>query len=222
MSNRLTAEFVGTLWLVFAGCGTAVLAGTHGVGILGVALAFGLAVVVMGYTIGHISGCHVNPAVTVGMWSAGRFAGRDVLPYVAAQVLGGIGGAAIVYFVGTGKMGFDVMGGVNGFADHSPMGVSVSVAFVLEAILAFVLVAVVLGCTDARAPHGFAPLVIGLCLTLIYLVSMPVTGGAVNPARSMAPALFVGGWAVNQLWLFWLAPLVGAVIAGWSYKCCNK
>jgi aquaporin Z len=214
---------LGTFWLVLGGCGTAVLAAAFpqvGVGLLGVALAFGLTVLTMAYAIGHISGCHLNPAVTVGLWAGGRFPAVDVIPYILAQVIGALIGAAVLYLIASGKAGFDLAGGFasNGYGQHSPGGYSLLSALVCEVVMTFMFLAVILGATDQRAPAGMAPLAIGLCLTLIHLISIPVTNTSVNPARSTGPALFVGDWAVAQLWLFWVAPLVGAAIAGIAYR----
>jgi len=224
MTKKLGAEFLGTGWLVFGGCGSAVLAAAFpelGIGFLGVALAFGLTVVTMVYAVGHISGGHFNPAVSLGLWSGGRFASREILPYIVAQVLGALAGAGVLYVIATGQPGFDVVQSgfaANGYAEHSPGGYSVAAAFVAEVVLTFAFLIVILGATDRRAPAGFAPLAIGLCLTLIHLVSIPVTNTSVNPARSTAPALFVGGWALDQLWLFWVAPFLGALAAGPVYR----
>ncbi len=224
MTKKLGAEFLGTGWLVFGGCGSAVLAAAFpelGIGFLGVALAFGLTVLTMVYAVGHISGGHFNPAVSLGLWSGGRFATREILPYIVAQVLGAVAGAAVLYVIATGQPGFDVVQSgfaANGYAEHSPGGYSLAAAFVAEVVLTFAFLLVILGATDRRAPAGFAPLAIGLCLTLIHLVSIPVTNTSVNPARSTAPALFVGGWALDQLWLFWLAPFLGALAAGPVYR----
>ena len=220
MTKRLGAEFLGTAWLVFGGCGSAVLAAAFpqlGIGFVGVALAFGLTVLTMAYAVGHISGGHFNPAVTVGLWAGGRFNGGEILPYWAAQVLGAVAGAFILSLIATGKAGFDLAGSgfaANGYGEHSPGGYSLVAGFVAEVVLTFFFLVVILGSTDRRAPAGFAPLAIGLALTLIHLVGIPVTNTSVNPARSTAPALFVGGWALGQLWLFWLAPLIGAAAAG--------
>jgi aquaporin Z len=220
MSKKWAAEFLGTGWLVLGGCGSAVLAATFpgvGIGLLGVALAFGLTVLTMAYSIGHISGCHLNPAVTVGLWSAGRFPARDIPGYVVAQVLGAIAGAGVLCLIASGKAGFDLVGGgfaANGYAEHSPGGYSLLAGFVAETVLTFFFLLIILGATDRRAPAGFAPLAIGLGLTLIHLVGIPVTNTSVNPARSTGPALFVGGWALAQLWLFWVAPILGAFLAG--------
>lgn len=223
IGKRMTAEFIGTFWLVFGGCGSAVLAAAFpqvGIGLLGVSLAFGLTVLTMAYTFGHISGCHLNPAVTAGLVVAGRFPGSEALQYVVAQVLGGIAGSGILYVIASGKVGFSLSGGFasNGFDMHSPGGYSMMAALVAETVLTFMFLTVILGSTDRRAPAGFAPIAIGLCLTLIHLVGIPVTNLSVNPARSTGPAVFVGGWALEQLWLFWLAPIVGAILAGLVYK----
>jgi len=220
MSRRLGAEFLGTAWLVFGGCGSAVLAAAFpelGIGFVGVSLAFGLTVLTMAYAVGHISGGHFNPAVTVGLWAGGRFKAGDILPYWAAQVAGAVAGAFVLSLIATGKAGFDLVQSgfaANGFAEHSPGGYSLGAAFTAEVVLTFFFLLVILGSTDRRAPAGFAPIAIGLALTLIHLISIPVTNTSVNPARSTAPALFVGGWALAQLWLFWLAPIVGAALAG--------
>ena len=220
MSRKLTAEFLGTLWLVLGGCGSAVLAAAFpdlGIGLLGVALAFGLTVVTMAYAVGPVSGCHLNPAVTVGLVAGGRFPASDAVPYIIAQVLGGIAGAAILAAIATGKPGFDLVASgfaANGYGVHSPGQYSLAAGFVSEVVMTFFFLVVILGATSARAPAGFAGLAIGLTLTLIHLISIPVTNTSVNPARSTGPALFVGGWALEQLWLFWVAPLVGAVLAG--------
>jgi aquaporin Z len=222
MGKRLTAEFIGTFWLVLGGCGSAVLAAAFpqvGIGLLGVSLAFGLTVVTMAYAVAPVSGAHFNPAITVGLAFGGRFPWSDVVQYVIAQVLGGIAGAAILYVIASGKAGFSVANGfaANGYAEHSPGGYSLLACLVAEVVLTFMFLMIILGVTDRRAPQGFAPLAIGLALTLIHLVSIPVTNASVNPARSTGPALFVGGWAVSQLWLFWVAPLIGAVLAGLIY-----
>jgi aquaporin Z len=224
MPSRMSAEFLGTAWLVFGGCGSAVLAAGFpelGIRFLGVALAFGLSVLTMAYAVGHVSGGHFNPAVTVGLWAGGRFPAREIVPYALAQVLGAIAGAGVLYLIATGKPGFDAAASgfaSNGYAQHSPGGYSLIAAFLAEVVLTFFFVSVILGATDRRAPAGFAPIPIGLCLTLVHLVSIPVTNTSVNPARSTGPALFVGGWAVAQLWLFWLAPILGALLGGASYK----
>jgi aquaporin Z len=224
MSRRLTAEFIGTGWLVLGGCGSAVLAAAYpqlGIGFVGVSLAFGLTVLTMAFAIGHVSGCHLNPAVSVGLCAGGRFPAREVLPYTVAQVLGAIAGAAALRAIASGKAGFDLVGGgfaSNGYAEHSPGGYALGACLTAEVLLTFVFLFVILGATDARAPQGLAPVAIGLCLTLIHLVSIPVTNTSVNPARSTAPALFVGGWALSQLWMFWVAPIVGAALAGLAYN----
>lgn len=223
IGNRLGAEFFGTFWLVFGGCGSAVLAAAFpdlGIGLLGVALAFGLTVLTMAYAVGHISGCHLNPAVSLGLCVGGRFAWRDLIPYVIAQLVGAIAAAAVLYVIASGKEGFSLTGGFasNGYGSHSPGGYSLSACLVAEVVLTFFFLLVILGATDARAPQGFAPLAIGLALTLIHLISIPVTNTSVNPARSTGPALFVGGWALAQLWMFWVAPLFGALLAGLAYR----
>ncbi len=224
MSKRLGAEFLGTAWLVFGGCGSAVLAAAFpelGIGFAGVSLAFGLTVLTMVYAVGHISGGHFNPAVSIGLWSGGRFAAKDIGPYIVAQLLGGLAGAGVLYLIASGKTGFDVVASgfaANGYGAHSPGGYSMAAGFIAEVVLTFVFLMVILGATSKRAPAGFAGLAIGLCLTLIHLVSIPVTNTSVNPARSTAPAIFVGGWAVGQLWLFWVAPIIGALAAGAVYK----
>mgnify|MGYP000052334118 CR=1 FL=1 len=219
IARRAAAEFVGTAWLVFGGCGSAVLAAAFphvGIGLLGVALAFGLTVLTMAFAIGHISGCHLNPAVSVGLWAGGRFPVSDLLPYVVAQVLGGAAGAGVLYLIASGAPGFDLAAGFasNGYGAHSPGGYGLAAAALCELVMTFMFLLIILGATHPRAPQGFAPIAIGLGLTLIHLVSIPVTNTSVNPARSTGPALFVGGWALAQLWLFWLAPLAGAVVAG--------
>jgi aquaporin Z len=223
LSRRLTAEFFGTFWLVFGGCGSAVLAAAFpalGIGFAGVALAFGLTVLTMVYALGPISGGHFNPAVTVGLWCAKRFAAKDVLPYVIVQVVGAIAAAAVLYVIASGKDGFSLSGGFasNGYGEHSPGGYSMMAALVAEFVLTFGFLTVILGSTDKRAPAGFAGIAIGLALTLIHLISIPVDNTSVNPARSTGPALFAGGWALAQLWLFWLAPLAGGAVAGFIYK----
>ncbi len=217
LSKRLLAEFIGTFWLVFGGCGSAVLAAAFpgvGIGLLGVSLAFGLTVVTMAYAIGHISGCHLNPAVSFGQFVAGRFAGKDLLPYVIAQLLGALAATALLLYVASGAAGFDGGLAANGYAEHSPGHYSLQSAAAIEFVLTFMFLLVILGSTDKRAPAGFAPLAIGLTLTLIHLISIPVTNTSVNPARSTGPALLTGGWAIEQLWLFWVAPLAGAAVAG--------
>lgn len=222
LSKRATAEFFGTFWLVFGGCGSAVLAAAVpalGIGFAGVALAFGLTVLTMAYAIGHISGCHLNPAVSVGLVVGKRFPASDLLPYIVSQVLGAIAAGGVLYVIASGKPGFDVSGGFasNGYDIHSPGGYSLVACVVAEIVLTFFFLMVILGSTDSRAPAGFAPIAIGLCLTLIHLISIPVTNTSVNPARSTGPAVFVGGWALTQLWLFWVAPILGAVLAGFVY-----
>jgi aquaporin Z len=222
LSKRLGAECLGTFWLVFGGCGAAVLAAAFpkvGIGLLGVALAFGLTVLTMAYAIGHISGCHLNPAVSVGLATARRFPWRDVIPYVVAQVVGAIVAAAVLYVIATGAQGFDLSGGfaANGYGEHSPGGYSLQAALVAEFVLTFMFLIIILGATDERASAGFAPIAIGLGLTLIHLIGIPVTNLSVNPARSTGPAVFVGGWALAQLWLFWLMPILGALLAGVVY-----
>jgi aquaporin Z len=221
--QRLAAEFVGTFWLVLGGCGSAVLAAgvpDLGIGFAGVSLAFGLTVVTMAYGLGHISGGHFNPAVTAGLWAAGRFETSDILPYWIAQVAGAIAAAAVLYVIASGAPGFDLAGGFasNGYGAHSPGGYSLLACLVAEVVLTFGFLLVIIGATDPRAPAGLAPLAIGLALTLIHLISIPVTNTSVNPARSTGPALFVGGWALVQLWAFWVAPLIGALAAGLTYK----
>jgi len=220
--NRLAAEFIGTAWLVFGGCGSAVLSAAFpevGIGLLGVSFAFGLTVLTMAYAIGHVSGCHLNPAVTVGLVVGGRHPAAQLFPYVIAQVLGGIVGAAVLYAIASGQPGFELGGfAANGYADHSPGGYSIASAFIAEAFLTFMFLMIILGATDGRAPAGFAPIAIGLGLTLIHLISIPVTNTSVNPARSTGPAIFVGGWALAQLWLFWVAPILGAALAGIAYR----
>ena len=223
LSKRAIAEFIGTFWLVFGGCGSAVLAAafpTLGIGFVGVSLAFGLTVLTMAYAIGHISGCHLNPAVSVGLVAGKRFPASELLPYVIAQVAGGVFAAAVLYVIASGKAGFDVAGGFasNGYGAHSPGAYSLMACLVAEVVLTFMFLMIILGSTDRRAPQGFAPIAIGLALTLIHLIGIPVTNLSVNPARSTGPAVFVGGWAVQQLWLFWLAPIVGAVLAGIAYS----
>ena len=223
IAQRLTAEFIGTLWLVLGGCGSAVLAAAFpelGIGFAGVSLAFGLTVLTMAYAVGHVSGAHFNPAVSVGLWAGGRFPAKDLLPYIVAQVLGGIAGAGILYVIASGHAGFDLAGGFasNGYGEHSPGGFTLIACLVTEVVLTFGFLFVILGSTHGSAPKGFAPIAIGLCLTLIHLISIPVTNTSVNPARSLGPALFVGGWALQQVWLFWLAPLLGAVLAGITYR----
>jgi aquaporin Z len=223
ITKKLTAEFIGTLWLVLGGCGSAVLAAAFpdvGIGLLGVSLAFGLTVLTMAFAIGHISGCHLNPAVSIGLWTGGRFSGSEVGPYIIAQVLGGLAGAAILYIIASGQAGFDVTAGFasNGYAEHSPGGYSLTAALITEIVMTFMFLIIILGATDKRAPAGLAPIAIGLGLTLIHLISIPITNTSVNPARSTGVALFQGGWAISQLWLFWVAPIVGALLAGMTYR----
>ena len=223
MTRKLAAEFIGTAWLVLGGCGAAVLAAAFpalGIGFVGVSLAFGLTVLTMAFAIGHVSGCHLNPAVSGGLWAGGRFPATDLPGYIIAQVAGGIAGAGILYLIASGHAGFDVHAGFasNGYGAHSPGGYSLVAALACEVVMTFVFLFVILGSTHGRAPAGFAPIAIGLCLTLIHLISIPVTNTSVNPARSTAPALFAGGWAIDQLWLFWVAPLAGALIAGFIYR----
>ena len=223
LSNRLAAEFFGTMWLVLGGCGSAVLAAAFpglGIGFAGVSLAFGLTVLTMAYAIGHVSGCHLNPAVSLGLVVGGRFKAKDLLPYVAAQVAGAVVAAGVLYLIASGKAGFDLQGGLasNGYGEHSPGGYSLTAALVCEFVMTFFFLMIILGATDERAPSGFAPIAIGLALTLIHLISIPVTNTSVNPARSTGPALIVGGWALSQLWLFWIAPLLGAAVAGVVYR----
>ena len=223
LSRKLGAEFIGTFWLVLGGCGSAVLAAAFpdvGIGLLGVSLAFGLTVLTMAFAIGHISGCHLNPAVSIGLWSGGRFSTAELGPYIVAQVVGGLAGAAVLYVIATGQAGFDVTAGFasNGYAEHSPGGYSLTAALVTEIVMTFMFLIIILGATDKRAPQGFAPIAIGLGLTLIHLISIPVTNTSVNPARSTGVAIFQGNWAVSQLWLFWLAPIVGAILAGVVYR----
>ncbi len=222
-SKKLAAEFIGTFWLVLGGCGSAVLAAAFpqvGIGLLGVALAFGLTVLTMAYAIGHISGCHLNPAVTFGLWAGGRFKGSEILPYIISQVLGAIAGAGVLYLIASGNLGFDINNGLasNGYSEHSPGGYTLTSGFVTEVVMTFMFLMIILGSTDERAPKGFAPIAIGLGLTLIHLISIPVTNTSVNPARSTGPAIFVGGWALSQLWLFWVAPIIGGILAGFVYN----
>lgn len=223
MGKRLVAEFIGTAWLVLGGCGSAVLAAAFpslGIGFVGVSFAFGLTVLTMAYAIGHVSGCHLNPAVTVGLTVGGRFPAKDLVPYVVAQVLGAIAGAGALYVIATGHPGFDAAAGFasNGYGTHSPGEYSLIACLVAEVVLTSGFLFVIMGSTHGRAPKGFAPLAIGLCLTLIHLISIPVTNTSVNPARSTGPALFAGGWALGQLWLFWIAPLVGGALGGFIYR----
>lgn len=223
MIKKLSAEFIGTLWLVLGGCGSAVLAAAFpnvGIGLLGVALAFGLTVLTMAYAVGHISGAHFNPAVTLGLWAGKRFPVNEILPYIVAQVLGAITGAGILFVIASGKAGFTTASGfaANGFGDHSPGKYALLACLVTEVVMTFFFLIIILGSTHNRAPKGFAPIAIGLGLTLIHLISIPVTNTSVNPARSTGPALFVGGWAISQLWLFWIAPILGALLAGFFYS----
>ncbi|HPF32726.1 MAG TPA: aquaporin Z [Candidatus Sabulitectum sp.] len=221
--RKYGAEFFGTFWLVLGGCGSAVLAAAFpevGIGLLGVSLAFGLTVLTMAFAIGHISGCHLNPAVSVGLWAGGRFSGKDLLPYIASQVLGAIAAGAVLLVIASGQPGFDVHAGFasNGFGEHSPGGYSMTAALVTEVVMTMMFLLVIMGATDKRAPAGFAPVAIGLCLTLIHLISIPVTNTSVNPARSTGVAVFAGGWAISQLWLFWVAPIAGGVLGALVYK----
>lgn len=220
--KKLIAEFIGTLWLVLGGCGSAVLAAAYpelGIGFAGVALAFGLTVLTMAYAIGHISGCHLNPAVSIGLWIGGRFDKKELIPYIIAQLLGAIAGAGILYIIASGKAGFEIGGfAANGYGEHSPGGYDMSSALITEVVMTFMFLVIILGATHSKAPKYLGGLAIGLGLTLIHLISIPVTNTSVNPARSTSQALFVGDWALSQLWLFWLAPIVGAIIAGVVYK----
>lgn len=221
--NKYAAEFIGTFWLVLGGCGSAVLAAAFpelGIGLAGVSLAFGLTVLTMAYAIGHISGCHLNPAVSVGLWAGGRFPAGQLLPYIVAQVAGAIVAGGVLYLIASGKAGFDVTAGFasNGYAAHSPGGYSLQAALISEVVMTALFLVVILGATDARAPQGFAPIAIGLCLTLIHLISIPVTNTSVNPARSTGVALYVGDWAVAQLWAFWVAPVAGALLGAGLYR----
>jgi aquaporin Z len=220
--KKLIAEFIGTLWLVLGGCGSAVLAASFpelGIGFVGVAIAFGLTVLTMVYAIGHISGCHLNPAVSIGLWIGGRFSGKEVVPYIVAQVLGGIAGAGILYIIASGKSGFELGSfAANGYGEHSPGGYGMLAALVSEFVMTFMFLIIILGATHPKAPSGLAGVAIGLGLTLIHLISIPVTNTSVNPARSTSQAVFVGDWALGQLWLFWVAPILGALVAGLVYK----
>ncbi|PZU57675.1 MAG: aquaporin Z [Sphingobium sp.] len=221
--RKLVAEFIGTAWLVLGGCGSAVLAAAFpelGIGFAGVALAFGLTVVTMAYAIGHVSGCHLNPAVSVGLWAGGRFSARELPPYIVAQTLGAIAGAAVLYLIASGQPDFSLAGGFasNGYGAHSPGGYAIGAAFICEVVMTFAFLFIIMGATHGSAPAGFAPLAIGLALTLIHLISIPVTNTSVNPARSTGPALFAGGWAIQQLWLFWFAPIVGGALGGATYR----
>jgi len=221
--KRYGAEFFGTFWLVLGGCGSAVLSAAFpnvGIGLLGVACAFGLTVLTMAFAIGHISGCHLNPAVSIGLWAGGRFPAKDLLPYIVAQVLGAIVAGGVLYLIASGKTGFDLAAGFasNGYGAHSPGGYGISAAIVTEVVMTMMFLLVILGATDKRAPQGFAPVAIGLCLTLIHLISIPVTNTSVNPARSTGVAVFVGDWAIAQLWLFWVAPIVGGILGAAVYR----
>jgi aquaporin Z len=221
--QKYFAELVGTFWLVLGGCGSAVLAAAFpdvGIGLLGVSLAFGLTVLTMAYAIGHISGCHLNPAVSIGLWAGGRFEASDLAGYIIAQVLGGILAGGVLYLIASGASGFDLAGGFasNGYGEHSPGGYSLTAALITEVVMTMMFLIIILGATDGRAPAGFAPIAIGLGLTLIHLISIPVTNTSVNPARSTGVAVFVGGWAIGQLWLFWVAPIVGAVLGALAYR----
>lgn len=222
-AKQLGAEFIGTFWLVLGGCGSAVMAAAFpnvGIGLLGVALAFGLTVLTMAFAVGHISGCHLNPAVSIGLWAGGRFPARDLVPYIVVQVLGGVAGAVVLYLIASGKAGFDLSAGFasNGYGAHSPGGYSLGAAFLCEVVMTCMFLLVIHGATDKRAPQGLAPVAIGLCLTLIHLISLPVTNTSVNPARSTGVALLVGGWAIGQLWLFWVAPIIGGLMGGAVYR----
>ncbi len=225
--DKYGAEFFGTFWLVLGGCGSAVLAAAFpdvGIGLLGVSLAFGLTVLTMAFAIGHISGCHLNPAVSFGLWAGGRFPTKDLIPYIIAQVLGGIVAGGVLYLIASGKPGFELSAGFasNGYGEHSPGGYSLVAALVCEVVMTMMFLIVIMGATDKRAPAGFAPIAIGLCLTLIHLISIPVTNTSVNPARSTGVAVFVGDWALAQLWLFWIAPIVGGIIGALIYKVIGK
>jgi len=223
LSRRTIAEFIGTFWLVLGGCGSAVLAAAFpgvGIGLLGVSFAFGLTVLTMAYAIGHVFGCHLNPAVSIGLWVGKRFPASELIPYILAQVLGAIAGAGVLYLIASGKAGFNLSGGFasNGYGEHSPGGYTLLAGLIAEVVLTFMFLMIILGSTDRRAPSGLAPIAIGFALTLIHLISIPVTNTSVNPARSTGPAIFVGGWALSQLWLFWVAPIVGATAAGLIYS----
>jgi aquaporin Z len=225
--RKYVAESFGTFWLVLGGCGSAVLAAAFpevGIGLLGVSLAFGLTVLTMAFAIGHISGCHLNPAVSIGLWAGGRFPGKEVVPYIISQVIGGVVAGGILYLIASGKAGFDLAGGFasNGFGEHSPGGYSMVAALITEVVMTMMFLIIIMGATDKRAPAGLAPIAIGLGLTLIHLISIPVTNTSVNPARSTGVALYVGGWAISQLWLFWIAPIVGAVLGATVYKFIGK
>ncbi len=221
--KKYGAEFLGTFWLVLGGCGSAVLAAAFpglGIGFVGVSLAFGLTVLTMAFAIGHISGCHLNPAVSIGLWAGGRFPAKDLVPYIVSQVLGGLVAGGVIYVIASGAAGFDLSGGFasNGYGEHSPGGYSLVAALVCEIVMTMMFLIVILGATHTRAPAGFAPIAIGLCLTLIHLISIPVTNTSVNPARSTGVAIFAGGWAISQLWLFWAAPIVGALLGAAAYR----
>jgi aquaporin Z len=221
--KKYSAEFIGTFWLVLGGCGSAVLAAAFpsvGIGLLGVSLAFGLTVLTMAFAIGHISGCHLNPAVSIGLYVGGRFEAKELAPYIIAQVLGGIAAGGVLYLIASGKADFNVADGLasNGYGDHSPGGYSLLSGFVTEVVMTLMFLVIILGATDKRAPQGFAPIAIGLGLTLIHLISIPVTNTSVNPARSTGVAIYVGGWAIAQLWLFWIAPIIGAALGGIVYR----
>lgn len=225
--NRYGAEFFGTFWLVLGGCGSAVLAAAFpavGIGLLGVSLAFGLTVLTMAFAIGHISGCHLNPAVSIGLWAGGRFPAKDLVPYIIAQVLGGIVAGGVLYLIASGKPGFELAAGFasNGYGAHSPGGYSMEAALITEIVMTMMFLVIILGATDKRAPQGFAPIAIGLCLTLIHLISIPVTNTSVNPARSTGVALYVGDWATAQLWLFWVAPIIGGILGAVVYRIIGK
>jgi aquaporin Z len=221
--RKYGAEFIGTFWLVLGGCGSAVLAAAFpevGIGLLGVSLAFGLTVLTMAFAIGHISGCHLNPAISIGLWAGGRFPAKEVFPYIVAQVLGGIVAGGVLFLIASGQAGFESSSGFasNGYGEHSPGQYSMFAAFLTEIVMTMMFLFVIMGATDAKAPQGFAPLAIGLCLTLIHLISIPVTNTSVNPARSTAVAIFQGGWAIQQLWLFWIAPIIGGVLGAVTYR----
>ncbi|MCL1141930.1 aquaporin Z [Shewanella gaetbuli] len=223
LKQKMLAEFIGTLWLVLGGCGSAVLAAAFpevGIGLVGVSFAFGLTVLTMAYAIGHVSGCHLNPAVSFGLWAGGRFEAKELLPYIIAQVSGAIVGAGILFLIASGQEGFSLASGFasNGFGEHSPGGYDITAVIICEIVMTMFFLLIILGATDERAPQGFAPIAIGLGLTLIHLISIPVSNTSVNPARSTGPAIFVGDWAVSQLWLFWVAPIVGAIAAGIIYR----
>ncbi len=225
--KKYGAEFFGTFWLVLGGCGSAVLSATFpnvGIGLLGVSLAFGLTVLTMAFAIGHISGCHLNPAVSIGLWAGGRFPAKELLPYIVAQVAGAIFAGGVLYLIASGKTGFDLSAGFasNGYGAHSPGGYNLLAALVIEVVMTMMFLLVIFGATDQRAPQGFAPIAIGLCLTLIHLISIPVTNTSVNPARSTGVAIFTGGWAISQLWVFWLAPIIGSILGAGIYKFIGK